>query len=375
MIEIREVKTRREKKDFLDFPLKLYKGCPHYSPNLYISEKAIFKKDYYYCKTCEAVYFNCYKDGKMAGRISGILQKEANKKWNQQAIRFARFDLIDDLEVAKALLGAVEDWGRRLGMKEIIGPLGFSDLEKEGMLIEGFDEPTTFVENYNYEYYKTLVEQCGYGKDVDWIAHQAFLPEDMDVEKTERVIKKLMERMKLHYCEEKSTAKILKKYGQAFFDIVEESYKDLYQTVPFTKEQVDDAIASFRLLLTPDCIGLILDEHEEVVAFGIMFPLISPILNQSGGHLYPRTILRVLKTIRHPKIMEFGLIGVKEAYKNTGIAWCPMIPVLKRMKAGEIEYCETNLNLETNTAILNMLGRLKLRDHRRVRSFKKSLAE
>lgn len=374
MIEIVEVKTKKQQKEFLDFPIKLYKGCPYYSPALYIGEKAIFKKDYFYYKTCEAVYFNCYKDGKMAGRISGILQKEANKKWKQKAVRFARFDLIDDLEVAKALLGAVENWAKEKGMEEIIGPLGFSDIEKEGLLIEGFEEPTTFSENYNYPYYQTLLAQCGYGKDVDWIAHQAFLPEDFDVDKTERVINKLMARMKLRYCQEKSVGKILDKYGQAFFDIVEESYKDLYQTVPFTPEQIKDTIDSFRLILKPDCIGLILDEKDEVVAFGVMFPMVAPILNKYGGHLYPWALPKLIHALNHPSVMEFGLIGVRDAYKNTGISWCPMIPLLKRMKSGEIKYCETNLNLEDNTAILNMLGRLKLRDHRRVRSFIKKIA-
>ena len=373
MIEIREVKTKKEIKEFLNFPLNLYRGCPYYSPSLYMDEKKLFRPDYFYYKTSEAVFFNCYQDGKIVGRIGAILQKDANTKWQQKRVRFNRFDLINDLEVCKALLSAVENWAKQKGMEEVFGPMGFSDMEKEGLLVEGFEEPTTFAENYNFEYYKTLLEQCGYRKEVDWIAHQIWCPEDMDLDKIERINAMIMKRNKLHRLQQTSTDALLKRYGAAFFDIVEESYKDLYQTVPFTKEQIDDMIASFRLILSTDFIELIVDENDDVVAFGIMFPMISPILNKTGGKLWPWALPRLIHAIKHPKVMEFGLIGVRDKYKNTGIAWAAMTPLLRRMRNGEIEYCETNLTLEDNTAILNMLSKLKIRDHRRVRTYIKRI--
>ena len=373
MVEIRQVKTKKEQKEFLNFPIKLYKGCPYYSPNLYMSEKEIFKKDYFYYKTCDAIYFNAYKDGEMVGRIGGILQKAANEKWKQKRVRFTRFDLIDDFEVAKALLEAVENWARELNMEEVFGPMGFSDMEKEGLLIEGFEEPTTLNENYNYAYYKTHLEALGYVKDVDWIAHQARCPKDFDIEKTEAVINRLMDKYELHYCKEKNTNKLLKKYGNDFFDIVEESYKDLYQTVPFTKEQIEDMISSFRLVLNKDYIELMLDKNDKVVAFALSFPMISPILNKTGGKLYPWILPRLLWELKHSKVSEFGLIGVRDNYRRTGIAWGPMLVTLKKMRSGKIDYCETNLTLEDNHNILSMLHKLDLRDHRRVRTYIKKV--
>ena len=372
MIEIREVKTRKEQKEFLNFPLKLYKGCPYYSPNLYISEKEIFKKDYFYYKTSEAIYFNAYKDGKIVGRIGGILQKSANEKWKQKRIRFTRFDLIEDFEVAKALLKAVEDWAKTKGMDEVFGPMGFSDLEKEGLLVEGFEEPTTFSENYNYEYYKTFLEKLGYVKDVDWIAHQCSLG-DLDPVKKQETIRLLLKKYNLHLCEEKNTAKLLKRYGKKFFDIVEESYGDLYQTVPFIPEQIEDTINSFKLILDTRYISLVLDEKDEVVAFGLAFPMISDILNKTGGHLYPWILPKLIHAIKHPHILELGLIGVTKEYLNTGVAWCTMGSFIDALASGEIEYAETNLNLETNAPILAMLGKYKLRTHRRVRTYIKKV--
>ena len=372
MIEIREVKTKKEQKEFLDFPIKLYKGCPNYSPSLYISEKAIFNKDYFYYKTCEAIYFNAYKDGKIVGRIAGILQKAANEKWNQKRVRFNRFDLIEDFEVAKALLKAVEDWAKAKGMNEVFGPMGFSDMEKEGLLVEGFDEPTTFNENYNYEYYKTFLEKLGYVKEIDWIAHQCRLG-NLDVAKKHEMCRLLLKKYNLHYCEEKKTSKLLKNYGEQFFDIVEESYGDLYQTVPFIPEQIEDMISSFKLILSTKYIRLILDENDKVVAFGLMFPMIAPILNKTGGHLYPWILPELIHYIKHPKIVEFGLIGVRKRYLNTGIAWLTMDTFMDSLVKGEFEYAETNLTLEDNAPILAMLHKYDLRDHRIVRTYIKKI--
>ena len=374
MIEVKEVKTKKQQKEFLDFPLKLYKSCPYYSPALYLDEKNIFKHDYFYYETCEAKYFNCYKDGMMAGRIGAVLQRTANEVWKQRRVRFTRLDLIDDLEVCQALLKAVEDFAKERGMDQVFGPMGFSDMEKEGLLVEGFEEPTTYSENYNYAYYKDLLEKCGYGKDVDWIAHHARCPKDIDLDKIERVVNGVMKRNNLHLCTEKSTNKILDRYGKQFFDVVEESYRQLYQTVPFTEKQIVDMIDSFRLILRSDFLTLILNENDEVVCFALMFPYIADILNRSGGHLYPLTLIRLLKAIKHPHVMEFGLIGVKDSYRNTGIAWAPMAMVVRLMKEGKIDHCETNLTLEDNVNILNFLSKLELRDHRKVRTYIKTIA-
>lgn len=373
MVEIREVKTKKEKKDFLEFPLKLYKGCPYYSPNLYISEKDIFKKDYFYYKTSEAIYFNAYRDSKIVGRIGGILSYAANEKWNQKRVRFTRFDLIDDIEVARALLDAVESWAKKKGMNEVFGPMGFSDMEKEGLLVEGFNEPTTFSENYNFEYYKTHLENLGYKKDVDWLSHQVRNNPDFDLEKAKRVVEHTMKKYNLKYCETKNTNQLLDKYGKKFFDIVDETYGDLYQVAPFTDEQIEEMIKSFKLILTKDNISLIVDENDNLVAFSLMFPYVADILNTTGGKLYPWILPKLIHRMRHSKVFEFGLIGVAKEYKNTGLSWHSMVSIVEKMRSGKIDYCETNLTLETNTPIINMLHHFNIRDHRRVRTYIKEI--
>ena len=169
MIEIREVKTPKEQRAFVNFPLMLYKNNPYFVPPLYADEMKLFKSDYHYYETSEAVYFLAYRNGEVVGRISGILQRAANEKWQQKRVRFTRFDSIDDQEVASALFGAVEKWAKEKGMEEVVGPLGFSDFEREGLLIEGFEELSTFEEQYNYPYYQKLIEHLGYQrKSIGW---------------------------------------------------------------------------------------------------------------------------------------------------------------------------------------------------------------
>ena len=180
MVEVKQVITKKQQREFLNFPLKLYKGNAYFVPPLYADEKQIFSKDYMYYDQAEAVYFNAYRNGKMVGRISGILQRAANRKWNQNRVRFTRFDSINDQQVANALFEAVEDWAKQKGMTEVVGPLGFSDLEREGLLIEGFDQLSTFEEQYNFDYYQQLIENCGYGKDVDWLETKLSAPNGLE---------------------------------------------------------------------------------------------------------------------------------------------------------------------------------------------------
>ncbi|MBO6060689.1 MAG: hypothetical protein J6P98_01040, partial [Clostridia bacterium] len=162
MVEVKEVKSLKQRREFLNFPIELYRGNPNFVPPLFMDERKIFRKDYVYYDTCEAVYFNAYRGRRMVGRISGILQKAANEKNGEKRVRFTRFDSINDPEVSDALFDAVEKWALEKGMEEVVGPLGFSDLEREGLLIEGFDELSTYEEQYNAEYYRSLIEARGY---------------------------------------------------------------------------------------------------------------------------------------------------------------------------------------------------------------------
>ena len=371
MIEIKQVKTKRQIRQFINFPLRLYKHNPHFVPPLYGDEKRLFRADYHYYENAEAVYYLAYRDGKVVGRISGILQRVANEKWGQKRVRFTRFDCIDDQEVANALFGAIESWAREKGMEEVVGPLGFSDLEREGLLIEGFDQPSTFEEQYNYPYYQKLIENLGYEKDVDWIEHKLSLLEDDG--RLDRLSQRILERYKLHLGVAKNTKDFLNKYADDFFDVLDKSYKDIYGTVPFTDNMKKELIRSFRQVIDLRFVRIVLDENDKPVCFGLCFPAIGMAVKKSGGRLTPAALLRVFKAVRKPKVIDLALIGVVHEYTNKGVGSVLINELIHMMRNNGVEYCETNLNLEDNQNIINQWKLFDAVQHKRRRAFVKKL--
>lgn len=372
MIEIRRVKTKKEQRQFLNFPLKMYKNNPYFVPPLYSDEKKIFRKDYVYYDQAEAIYFNAYCDGVMVGRISGILQHASNQKWSEQRVRFTRFDSIDNQEVANALFQAVENWALEKGMNTIVGPLGFSDLEREGLLIEGFDQLSTFEEQYNYDYYQRLIENCGYTKEVDWLERKISAPAVVD-DRLERLSSLMMRRYKLHFGESKNTKDFLKKYSDQFFEILDETYKHLYETVPFTEGMKKMIISSFSLIVDTKHAAVILDEENRVVCFGICLPSIARAIQKSQGHLTIPAIFRLLKAIKKPDVIDLALIGVLPEYQMKGISSVFITETMKMLQSGQVKYAETNLNLEDNANIQNQWKNFDSVQHKRRRCFVKKI--
>ena len=373
MITIREAKTKREQREFLNFPLKLYADNPNFVPPLYGDEKKIFRSDYVYNDVCEAVYYNAYRDGKIVGRISGILQKAANEKNNERRVRFTRFDAIDDQEVATALFDAVEAWARQKGMDTVVGPLGFSDLEREGLLIEGFDQLSTFEEQYNAAYYQKLIENCGYEKEVDWTESKLYPPEKEGA--LARVSEKLLARYNLHYGTAKSVNEFLNKYADGLFELIDKSYDQLYGTVPFTDGMKKLMIDNFRLIIDLDHVIVLLDENEKMVCFGVCFPSIAKAVQPSHGHLTPACVLRILHALKHAPVIDLGLVGIDPEWANRGVSAVVSAELERMLRADGVEYAETNLNLENNYAIQNQWKRFRAVQHKRRRSFVKRLED
>lgn len=372
MLEVREVKTRKEKKDFLNFPIKLYKGNKNFVPPLYFDEKKIFSKNYVYLDQAEAVYYNAYLDGKIVGRISGIIQHASNKKNNEKRVRFTRFDSINDYNVASILFSKVEKWGKEKGMDTIVGPLGFSDLEREGLLVEGFDELSTFEEQYNYDYYQELIEKYGFVKEVDWVERKLYYPKEKD-ERLERLSSVMMKRYKLKFGEAKNTKEFLKKYSDDFFEILDSTYANIYGTVPFTENTKKMMIDNFKLIVDVKRVAVVVDENNKVVCFGICFPSIAKAVQKSKGHLTPLGIIRILKSIKKPEILDLGLIGVLPEYQMRGISSALINEILKMLEDGKIKYAETNLNLEDNYNIQNQWKSFDSILHKRRRSYVKKI--
>ena len=374
MVKISEVKTKKQQREFIEFPLRLYKGNPYFVPPLYGDEKKIFRPDYMYYDQSEAVYFLAYRDGETVGRISGILQRASNEKRGEKRVRFTRFDSIDDQKVADALFGAVEKWALERGMDTVCGPLGFSDLEREGLLIEGFDQTSTFEEQYNYEYYQRLIENCGYKKEVDWNESRVSLPDEPD-DRLEKSAELLMKRYNLHVGPAKNINDFLDKYADAFFGLLDKSYADIYGTVPFTDSMKKSLITSFKLLIDLDHVAVVLNEKDEPVLLGLCFPSISEAVRRSNGHLTPAAIVRILRAKKHPKVLDLGLVGADPDYANKGLGAIAAAEIMKIIRKDGVEYAETNLNLEDNYQIQNMWKRFKRVIHKRRRAYVKSLTE
>ena len=377
MIEIREVKTKKEQRAFLNFPLKLYRGNECFVPPLYLDEKKIFRKDYVYHDTCEAVYYLALREGRVVGRISGILQKASNEKTGEKRVRFTRFDAIDDQGVADALFAAVEAWAREKGMDTVCGPLGFSDLEREGLLIDGFDQLATFEEQYNAEYYARLIENCGYQKEVDWVESRVSLPENADaaLEKLSTLEEYVLGRYHLHFGEAKNTSEFIRRYADGFFELLDIAYADIYGTVPFTEGMKKMMISNFRMIVKVKYVAVILDESGKIVCLGICFPSLSKAVQKSGGKLTLPAIFRLLHAIRHPKTIDLGLVGVAPEYLSRGINAAVCAELMKMLRRDGLEYAETNLNLEDNHAVRGQWKRFKSVEHKRRRAYVKKLTE
>lgn len=372
MITVVEVNNKKERKRFLDFPYTLYKGNQCYTPPLYREEKLLFSDKNVYHDTCESVFFNAYDDGVHVGRIQGIIQHASNAKTGENRTRFTRFDSIDDERVAAALFKAVEDWAVSKGCDILCGPLGYSDLEREGLLIEGFDQTNTFEEQYNYEYYGKLIESVGLTKEVDWIEYRIFKPKERN-ERVKRIKERVLERYGLHMGTASNIKEFIQKYKDGIFHVLDEGYKDIYGTVPFTDNMKQQMIDQFNLIIKLDYVGAVLDKDENVVAFGLCFPAIGDALKGGNGKLYPKALFNLLKIANNPKRLDLGLIAVLPSYKNLGVNSIVIDGLIELMIRKDIEYCETNLMLEHNYAIQAQWKYFDFVQHKRRRSYVKKI--
>ncbi len=375
MITVKEVKTRKDRREFLNFPLRLYRGNPYYVPAIYGDEKRIFSPDYEYYEQSEAVYFLALRDGKTVGRISGILQRVANEKWGQKRVRFTRFDCENDQEAANALFDAVENWGREKGMEEFVGPLGFSDQEREGLLIEGFDRLSTFETQYSFPYYQKLIENYGFEKEVDWTERILYAPDPETYERVYKFSQMALEKYELHIGPAKNTRDFLKRYADQFFDILNATYDKLYGSVPYTERLKKSLLKTFNLIIDIEHVEVILDKNDRVVCFGLCLPSIAEPLRDSKGHLYPWTLVRLLWAIKHAKGVDLALVGVLDEYRMKAVSSVLFAKIAKALIDKRIQWAETNPTLETNYAIINQWKSFKSVQHKRRRSFVKKIGD
>ena len=352
----------------------MYKDCPWFVPPLYGDEMKLLKSGGN-SEIAESVFYLAEKDGKIVGRIQGIIQKQYNEIHKTAQVRFTRFDSIDDPEVAKALFDAVEKWGADKGMHACCGPLGYSDLDREGLLIEGFEENSTFEEQYNYAYYGSLLEQCGYQKDVDWLEYSLTKPEKRN-EMLSRVAERTLQMNKLHVASTNMPKrKYIEKYRDGFFNCLDVCYRELYGTVPISRKAQDELVDQFMMILNKEYLVFICDEQENVVAFGLCFPGMGDAVKKSGGRLTPAALLKLLKSVKNPEVIDLGLVAVRPEYQKTGVNAVILNSLLDMLEKGSVKSCETNLNLEDNKAVQAQWKHFTARQHKRRRAYIKTIGE
>lgn len=373
-VVIKEVTSKKELKQFVKFNIDLYKDNPYQVPGLIEEEMVTLdKKKNPAFEVCDAIYFLAYKDGKIVGRIAGMINRRSNEVWNQQRARFGFVDFIDDAEVVDALFNAVEKWATEQGMKEIHGPMGFTDMDHEGMLIEGFDQLGTMAAIYNYPYYPQHMERMGYGKDQDWHEFKIYIPEGIP-EKHQRIGEIVKKKYGLKIMKFKN-AKAIMPYAQKVFETLNKSYTPLYGFAPLTQKQIDYYINMYIPMLRFDLVTLIVREEDDaVVGFGISLPSLSRALQKARGRMFPFGWIHLLKALKtKPKVVDLYLTGVLPEYQNKGVnalLFNDLIPVYKSVGA---EYAESNPELESNSAVQAQWDYFKREHHKTRRAYIKEL--
>lgn len=373
MVEIVEVKTKKQQKLFVNFQLKLYKDCPYFVPPIVADELSIFspKKNANY-EDCETVYYLAYKDGMLAGRIAGILQNASNEKTGKKMVRFSRVDFIDDYEVSKALFDAVEKWAKSKKMDAVHGPLGFNDLEREGLLIEGFDQLSTFEENYYYSYYKDHLDKLGYIKDVDWLEYKIIMPDHVD-ERTTRLVDKISERYGFREVKIKSKSVLINKYKDQIFKLLNDCYAPLYGVVPITKKLEEQFVSQFKLVVNTRYMCLVVNKEDKLIGFGLAFPNFAKSMQKMKGKLISPHIFGLLKELKHPKVCDLALFAVDQEYRTKGVTAFIINKILNNFINDKVEYLESLLQLENNITIQNQFADYERVFHKKRRCYIKAL--
>lgn len=378
-VEIRKVETVRQLRDFVQFYYDLYRDCPHAVPFLYSDEFSTLRKDKNPAfEFCDADYFVAYKDGKMVGRVAAILNKHANQHWNVKQVRFGYFDFIDDFEVSSALMDTVEKWGKARGMNQIAGPLGFTDMDREGMLIEGFDRLATMYINYNYSYYPRHIERMGrFVKDNDYVELLVKRPDQVP-EKIMRVSQMVQQRYHLQVRKFSRRELVSGGMGREIFKILNQTYDGLYGFSQLSEGQIDKLVSDYIKIADTNLVTGVVDasDNNRLVGFGICFPSFSKALQKThDGHLLPLGWWHLLKILKYHKtnVLDMLLIGVLPEYRSKGANSLIVRDIVEQMLRDGYTYAEAMPQMETNTRILSLWQYFEHEQHRRHRCFKREL--
>ena len=375
-LNIREVTTKEELRRFVDYPNVLYKDVKQYIPAFYADDLDDWDREknpaFSYC---DAKCFLAWRDGEIVGRIGAILSHKANETWNTRRMRFTQVDFIDDREVSAALFAAAEDWARSLGCTQIHGPLGFCDMDREGMLVEGFDKRSMFITYYNHPYYNEHLQALGYIKDTDWVENLIEIPpaDSENAQKLHKLSQWLLKRGSYHKADISSKSQITPRHIEQVFHLVNKAYAPLYGVVALSDEQVRRYARKFLPMVHPDYLCLVMNEQEELVAFGVCVPSMAEALRRCRGRLFPTGWFHVLRAMKKNDTIDLLLIAVDPQLQGTGLNAIVMDHILQGAQKNGIAYAETGPTLEVNDKVQSQWKFFERRQHKRRRCYIKDL--
>ncbi len=366
-VQIKVASSKKEMKIFARFGNKMYKDNKFYVPSMPLDDLNTFDKEYNAAyEFSEAEFYLAYKDGEVVGRVAAIINHKANEAWKVKQVRFGWIDFIDDLEVSEALLNAVVEFGKARGMNQIVGPLGFTDFDPEGMLVEGFDRLSTMALIYNYPYYPEHMKKHGYYKETGWVEYRITLPESVP-ERHKKIAEAVRERYNLKLLK-KTRRQIMKEnYGQKVFKLINETYCVLYGYSLLSEKQIDQFVGVYLSLIDTKMLTFVEDAEGNLIGAAITMPSLSKALQASRGEIFPFGWWHLFKAMfwKKPDTLDMLLIGVRPDYQNKGVNSLLMVDLIETYKELGFKYAETNANLETNVKVQAMWQPFERELHKR----------
>lgn len=368
---IKEVLTKKDRKAFFEFPIKLYKNNEYFVPHPISDEEAEFSPEkngaYAYA---ESKMWLCYEGKKIVGRVAAILSHAYNEKQGVKQMRFTRFDVIDDIEVSKALIGKVIEWAKEKGMNEIIGPIGFSDLDKQGMLVDGFDRLGMYITIYNHPYYVRHMEELGFKKAVDWVEYRLTVPpaDSEVVTKITRLADRIAKRYGYEMVEVKGFKNMQPLVYEALSVIMNEVFAHLYGVVEINEKQIAKEAEMLKTVWVDDFVAAVKNKDGQLIGYGFMAPSVSKVMRKfKNGKLSISAILQLLRDMKNPEVVDLYNIGVKKDYQNTGVNVMIMAHCLKALDKRKVRFLETGPELETNSQVQAQWKDFEKEQHKRRR--------
>ncbi len=373
-LKIKEVDGFSDLKKFVKFPFHLYKNHEYWIPPLIKGELNTLQPETNpSLDNCEWKYLLAYKDGRLAGRIGGIISHRFNKQHKKRYARFCWFDFIDDFEVSSGLMADIIEWAKIKGMESIVGPMGFSTFERQGILCDGFDYLPTFSAAYNFEYYPGHLDRIGFQKDIDYVEYRIKIPSEIP-EKVMRIRDLIMKRYELKTLQGKSKKELLP-YAKPLFEILNVAYAPLYGFAKLTDKQINYFIKKYFSFIDPDFIVVVLDKNDKLIGFQISVPSLSIALQKARGRLFPFGFLHLIRAMKKPKTLDMMLVGIHPDYQNKGVNAVIMADLQRICNEKGLEFAESNGEMEENEKVQSFWRYYNAKQYKRNRIYSKSLTD